>query len=109
MILAGSSFIESKFLPLEVDAVQRRWLLAPQGAYPIPGPLELLPLSLGPANELDVRRVMSKAAEQDHFLILLPATSTLVQWTYGRFIEDYQPSVLHSNPLVVRFERRVRR
>ncbi|MBK5294701.1 MAG: glycosyltransferase family 39 protein [Acidobacteriia bacterium] len=109
MILAGSSFIESMHLPMPVNAVQKRWLLTPQLAYPIPGPLELLPLELRPWNELDVRRTMNGAAERDHFLVLLPSSAPMVQWTFGRFLEDYQLAILHANPLVVRFERRVRR
>jgi hypothetical protein len=107
MILAASSFVESEFLPLSVDAAQKRWLLAPQYAYPIPGPLELLPLLLGPANELDVRRVMNKAAEQDHFLIIWPGSTPLMHWTYGRFLEDYHSVVVHEHPPVVRYERRI--
>jgi hypothetical protein len=109
MILAGSSFVESKFMPLSVDGAQKQWLLAPQHAYPIPGPLELLPVALGPANELEVRMVMNKASAQDHFIILWPGSTPLMEWTYGRFIEDYKSTLLHDNPPIVRFERRVPR
>jgi hypothetical protein len=106
MILAGSSFVESKFLPISVSAADKRWLLAPQYAYPIPGPLELLPVSLGPANELEVKELMNRAAKQDHFIILWPGATPLVDWTHGRFTEDYEYVVLHKNPPVLRFQRR---
>lgn len=108
-ILAVSSFTESRHLPMPVDAAQKRWLLAPQFAYSIPGPLDYLPLEIRPVNEIEVRKAMNKAAGQDHFPVLPPPSAPLAQVTFGRFLEDYRHTVLHSNPLIVRFERRVAR
>lgn len=106
MVLAGTSFTESRFLPAPVDAVQKRWLLTPQIAYPVPGPLELLPIEVTPSNESDFRSVINRAAERDHFVVWVPATSPTAPWIMGRFSEQYQSTVLHPEPLVVRFDRR---
>jgi hypothetical protein len=56
-ILVGSSHTESRFLPIPVSAEQKRWLLAPLLACPVPGPVEYLPIEFGPVNEPEVRKV----------------------------------------------------
>ena len=105
-VLMSSSFIESDRIPLPPTAEIRECLLAPLKAYPVPGPITMLPLDLNTLNEQYVRDVLGSAASANRFIVLLKSNSNLVPWMHGLLDQSFETTEIYSNPVVLLLKRR---